>query len=203
MEQLERDSILKNNYLYVKRLFDIIFSVALLALTFPLIIFFMILVRLESRGEAIYKQKRVGYKGNEFTIYKIRSMRNDAEENGAQWAEKEDPRITNIGKIIRKTRIDELPQLISVIKGDMSLIGPRPERRIFIEEFKKDIPNFEDRLLVMPGLSGWAQVNGGYDLSVKEKFELDIFYINNLSFKLDMLIFFKTIFVILKRDGAR
>lgn len=194
---------INTNYLLWKRILDIVVSFPLLVFTSPIIIIFMVLVRFESPGCPIYKQQRIGYKGKEFTIYKIRSMRNDAEKNGAQWAEKKDPRITRIGSFIRKTRIDELPQLITVLKGDMSLIGPRPERKIFIEEFKKEIPNFEDRLLVPPGLSGWAQVNGGYEISPKEKFELDIVYIKNFGFKIDFFIFLKTIRVVFTGNGAR
>lgn len=194
---------INTSYLRWKRVLDITISFPLLVLTSPIIILFMILVLVESPGCPIYKQQRIGYKGKEFTIYKIRSMRNDAEKNGAQWAEKKDPRITRIGSFIRKTRIDELPQLITVLKGDMSLIGPRPERKIFIEEFKKDIPNFEDRLFVPPGLSGWAQVNGGYEITPKEKFHLDLVYIENFGFKIDFIILLKTIKVVFTGNGAR
>ena len=130
-------------------------------------------------------------------------MRNNAEINGAQWADKNDKRITGIGKFIRKTRIDELPQLINVYKGEMSFIGPRPERKIFIDEFLKAIPDFNDRLLVKPGLTGWAQVNGGYEITPQEKLELDMYYIENRSFLLDLKIIFKTIKIIFTGEGAR
>jgi lipopolysaccharide/colanic/teichoic acid biosynthesis glycosyltransferase len=136
-------------------------------------------------------------------IYKIRSMYLDAERNGAVWASDSDNRVTRIGLFIRKTRIDELPQLLNVIKGEMSLIGPRPERPIFYDEFEKEIPNFRDRLKVKPGLSGWAQVNGGYDLTPAKKLEYDLWYIDNISCKIDLIILLKTIGVIVSGNGAR
>lgn len=136
-------------------------------------------------------------------IYKLRSMRLDAEANGAQMAEEDDPRITKIGRFIRKTRIDELPQVINVFKGDMSIIGPRPERPIFVVQFNEEIPGFIERLRVKPGITGWAQVNGGYDISTKEKLDLDMYYINHQSIFLDMKILFKTIKIIFTGEGAR
>ena len=136
-------------------------------------------------------------------IYKLRSMRLDAEANGAQMAEEDDPRITKIGRFIRKTRIDELRQVINVFKGDMSIIGPRPERPIFVVQFNEEIPGFIERLRVKPGITGWAQVNGGYDISTKEKLDLDMYYINHQSIFLDMKILFKTIKIIFTGEGAR
>ena len=130
-------------------------------------------------------------------------MRTDAEKNGPRWAAKNDPRVTRVGKFIRKTRIDELPQLINILRGDMSLIGPRPERPVFTEKFDKEIPGFKKRLLVKPGLTGWAQVNGGYEMTPAEKFELDMFYIQNQSFKMDMQILFRTVWVVVSGNGAR
>lgn len=141
--------------------------------------------------------------GKRFEIIKLRSMRTDAEKNGPQWAAKNDPRVTRVGKFIRKTRIDELPQLINILRGDMSLIGPRPERPVFTEKFDKEIPGFKKRLLVKPGLTGWAQVNGGYEMTPAEKFELDMFYIQNQSFKMDMQILFRTVWVVVSGNGAR
>lgn len=125
------------------------------------------------------------------------------EYNGAQMAEEDDPRITKIGRFIRKTRIDELPQVINVFKGDMSIIGPRPERPIFVVQFNEEIPGFIERLRVKPGITGWAQVNGGYDISTKEKLDLDMYYINHQSIFLDMKILFKTIKIIFTGEGAR
>ncbi|WP_052186810.1 sugar transferase [Thermoactinomyces sp. Gus2-1] len=161
-------------YPIFKRAFEIVFSVALLLFTLPVLVLTMIAIKLESPGPVFYKQERVGLNGKRFEIIKLRSMRTDAEKNGPQWAAKNDPRVTRVGKFIRKTRIDELPQLINILRGDMSLIGPRPERPVFTEKFDKEIPGFKKRLLVKPGLTGWAQVNGGYEMTPAEKFELDI-----------------------------
>jgi putative undecaprenyl-phosphate N-acetylgalactosaminyl 1-phosphatetransferase len=130
-------------------------------------------------------------------------MYQDAEKNGHKWASKNDTRITKVGRFIRKTRIDELPQIINVIKGEMSIIGPRPERPEFINEFLKDIPNFNERLAVRPGITGWAQVNGGYELTPKDKLVYDLFYINHESIKLDFLILLKTIKVMVTGNGSR
>ncbi|EUJ24354.1 sugar transferase [Listeria cornellensis FSL F6-0969] len=157
---------------YTKRLFDLIFAIILLVMTSPIILATVCAVKLESSGQIIYRQRRVGHQGTEFTIYKIRSMEESAEASGAKWAEKNDPRITKVGRFIRKTRIDELPQLWNVLKGEMSMIGPRPERPMFTKEFQVLYPNFTQRLAVKPGLTGWAQVNGGYDISPKEKFKI-------------------------------
>ena len=127
----------------------------------------------------------------------------DAEKDGHKWASENDDRITKVGGIIRNTRIDELPQLVNILKRDMSFIGPRPERPEFVKEFLKDIPDFNDRLVVKPGITGWAQVNGGYSLTPKEKLVLDKYYIENEGFKLDLLILLKTIIVVFTGDGAR
>ena len=190
-------------YNVVKRGIDILFSLVLLIATSPILIISLIIVFLQDFKNPLFSQKRVGIGNEEFIIYKVRSMVYDAEKNGAKWAEKNDMRVTSFGKFIRKTRIDELPQLWNVIKGEMSLIGPRPELEIFYKEFEKTIPNFRDRLQVKPGLGGLAQVNGGYDVTPKEKLEYDLEYIENLSLKLDIKIFFKTIKVVLTGDGTR
>lgn len=190
-------------YRIIKRGFDILFSLALLLVTSPILITSLFIVFLQDFKNPLFSQKRVGVGNREFTIYKVRSMVHDAEKNGAKWAEKNDMRVTRFGKFIRKTRIDELPQLWNVIKGEMSLIGPRPELEVFYKEFEKTIPNFRDRLEVRPGLGGWAQVNGGYDITPKKKLEYDLEYIENLSFKLEAKIFIKTIKVIITGDGAR
>ncbi|WP_279326730.1 sugar transferase [Bacillus kexueae] len=204
-EEISFTSIVENKkrYLFLKRVLDIVIALIALVVAFPIIAFTSILIKLESKGPAFFTQERMGLNGKKFYIYKLRSMRVDAEKDGPQWASKNDSRVTRVGKFIRKTRIDELPQLINVLKGDMSIFGPRPERPVFVEQFSREIPGFEKRLLVKPGLSGWAQVNGGYDISPKEKLEYDLFYIQNMNMKLDFLIFVKTIKVLITGDGAR
>lgn len=182
---------------------NIILSLIGLAIGIPLVIIFGIRIKIEDNGPITYKQERLGKGGKRFYIYKLRSMRTDAEKFGAQWAEKDDPRITKVGRFIRKTRIDEIPQLFNILKGDMSLIGPRPERPQFTEQFNREIPGFINRLAVKPGLTGWAQVNGGYDMTPAEKLVEDIYYIKNRSVLLDFKIIFKTVAVVLTGDGAR
>lgn len=186
-----------------QRVLDIVLSVIGLLIGIPLMVIFGILIKVEDNGPITYKQERLGKGGKKFYIYKLRSMRTDAEKFGAQWAEKDDPRITKVGKFIRKTRIDEIPQLFNILKGDMSIIGPRPERPSFTEEFNQEIPGFINRLAVKPGLTGWAQVNGGYEITPREKLIEDIYYIENRSVLLDLKILFKTIKVVLTGDGAR
>lgn len=190
--------------LRAKRILDLILALILLFFTWPIILLFAILIKLESRGPAFYSQVRTGLNDREFTIYKMRSMVTDAEKQGAQWAKSNDSRITRIGKFIRLTRIDELPQLWNVIKGDMSFIGPRPERPEFNVELEKQIPFFRLRHLVRPGITGWAQVMYAYGASVedsKQKLQFDLYYIKNFSFILDMQIIFKTIRVVLFGKG--
>ncbi|WP_435302722.1 sugar transferase [Ligilactobacillus cholophilus] len=194
----------KNDYLPVKRFFDVVSASGLMVATTPVVLLFGILVKLETPGKMFYTQERVGYMGKRFNVTKLRSMYNDAEkQSGAVWASKNDARVTKVGKFIRKTRIDELPQLWNVIKGDMSMIGPRPERPELTEKFSKEIKDFEQRLRVLPGLSGYAQVHGGYDISPEEKYELDKYYIDHLSMKEDLQIIWDTIRVVLTGDGAR
>jgi len=190
-------------YYIVKRVIDIILSLVALVFATPIIAVVGAAIKLESEGPIIYKQERVGLGGKPFVIYKLRSMYIDAEKNGAQWACKDDPRVTKVGRFIRKTRIDELPQLINILKGDMSIVGPRPERPILTYKFNEEIPGFVNRLQVKPGLTGWAQVTGGYELSPKEKLEKDMYYIENQSLWLDFKIMFKTIFIVFNGDGAR
>lgn len=190
-------------YENIKSSIEFIFSLLLLVIAVPICILACIAIYVELRVNPIYTQKRVGLNGRVFKIYKLRSMYIDAEKDGPKWASENDERITKIGRIIRKTRIDELPQLVNILKRDMSFIGPRPERPEFIKEFIKYIPDFNDRLLVKPGITGWAQVNGGYSLTPKEKLEFDKYYIKNRGFKLDLLILIKTIIVIFTRHGAR
>ena len=190
-------------YSKIRRVIDFIISLLSLVIVIPIILITSIFIMLESPGNPFYVQSRMGFMCKEFNLIKLRSMRTDAEKNGAQWADKNDPRITKVGRFIRKTRIDELPQIFNVLKGDMSIIGPRPERQIFVEEFVKYIPNFPKRLEVKPGLTGWAQVNGGYEILPEEKLELDLYYINNKSLTLDILIILKTIQIVLTGEGAR
>ena len=190
-------------YENIKSSIEFIFSLLLLIIVVPICILACIAIYVELRVNPIYTQKRVGLNGRVFKIYKLRSMYIDAEKDGPKWASENDERIIKVGRIIRKTRIDELPQLVNILKRDMSFIGPRPERPEFIKEFIKYIPDFNDRLLVKPGITGWAQVNGGYSLTPKEKLEFDKYYIKNRGFKLDLLVLIKTIIVIFTRHGAR
>ncbi|MFT8872054.1 MAG: sugar transferase [Sporolactobacillus sp.] len=190
-------------YLPVKRMIDIAGAVIGLLVSAPIILLFAVLIICETPGAPFYVQERVGLNGRAFRLIKLRSMRRDAERFGAKWAEANDPRVTRIGRFIRKTRIDELPQFISVLKGDMSLIGPRPERPMFTEKFNEEIPGFKNRLLVKPGLTGLAQVNGGYDLSPKEKLIYDLEYVRHFSPTMELDILFKTIRIVFTGEGAR
>lgn len=192
-----------DTYLLIKRGFDIVFSAVGIVLAAPVILLFSALIVLETPGSPFYKQERVGKDGKTFGLVKLRSMRCDAEKLGAQWAQANDPRVTRVGHIIRRTRIDELPQLFSVLKGDMSLIGPRPERPYFTEKFDREIPGFKQRLMVRPGLTGLAQVSGGYDLMPQEKLVYDLDYIQRLSPALELMIALKTVRVLLTGEGAR
>lgn len=183
----------------VKRIFDLSMAFIIGILTLPVMGIAAIIVKLESPGPIIYSQDRVGENGKEFKVHKFRSMRNDAEKDGAKWAQKNDPRVTKFGNIMRKTRIDELPQLLNVIKGEMSFIGPRPERMVFIKELEKQIPYYNLRHMVKPGLTGWAQVMYPYGASVEDarrKLEYDLYYIKQHSLYLDLVIMiltFKTV----------
>ncbi len=190
--------------LRVKRVLDLILALLLLSVTWPFLLIFSILIKLESKGPVFYSQIRTGLNDREFTIFKMRSMVTDAEKQGAQWAKSNDSRVTRVGKFIRLTRIDELPQLWNVIKGDMSFIGPRPERPEFNVELEKQIPFYRMRHLVRPGITGWAQVMYAYGASVedsKQKLQFDLYYIKNFSFILDIQIIFKTIRVVLFGKG--
>lgn len=188
----------------IKRVVDIFIAVTVLLLTLPFLLLSMIIIKLESKGPIFFIQERVGKGNKEFKILKFRSMRTDAEKDGPKWASKNDNRVTFYGKIMRKTRIDELPQLINVIKGDMSFIGPRPERQYFIEMLEKEIPFYNLRHSVLPGLTGWAQVNYPYGASTEDAFEklqYDLYYIKNQSLILDIIIVFKTLKVVLGWKG--
>ena len=191
-------------YSFFKRFFDFILSlVAIIILFIPMIIV-GILVKITSKGPILYKQERLGKNGKPFKLVKFRSMRVDAEANGAQWSQGDnDPRITKFGRIMRKTRIDELPQLFTILTGKMSIVGPRPERKVFYDEFEKYIHGFNQRLKVKPGLTGLAQVNGGYDLKPEEKIVYDIEYIKKRSLWLDFKIIIKTVVVVFSHKGAK
>jgi sugar transferase (PEP-CTERM system associated) len=190
-----------------KRFFDIVASLILLVLTLPLVLLGALAVKLESRGPAFYRQRRVGLYGQGFDIIKLRSMRVDAEVGGkAVWAEKDDPRITRVGRFIRKVRIDELPQCWSVLKGEMSFVGPRPERPQFVEDLEAKLPYYAERHMVKRGITGWAQINYPYGASIedsRQKLEYDLYYAKNYSPFLDVLILLQTLRVVLFPDGAR
>lgn len=190
-------------YRFIKRLFDIVScGLALIILAIPMLII-AIKIKAESPGPVIYAQRRVGKDGDIFEVYKFRSMYIDAEARGAQWAQGDDPRVTKFGKFMRRTRMDEIPQFWNIVKGDMSLIGPRPERPAFCEEFEKRIHGWHYRTTVKPGLSGLAQVTGGYDLLPKEKVLLDLEYIENRSLGMDFKVILKTLGIISSGEGAR
>lgn len=193
-------------YLLIKRLVDVLLILCSLPLVIPVMIVTAVLIVLESRGGVFFFQERIGQGGKPFTVYKFRSMCKDSEKSGAQFAQANDMRVTRVGRVIRKTRIDELPQFFNVLKGEMSLIGPRPEQKKFVDEFKKEIPFYDYRHIVRPGISGWAQVVHGYAADTEDtrvKLEHDFYYIKNFSFSLDLLIIFKTIQTMLTGFGAR
>lgn len=195
----------KEKYMYeaFRRAIDILFCIVTLVPATILIAIFSLLIVLDSPGNPIFSQIRVGRRGKLIKIHKLRSMKIDAEANGQKWAEKEDPRITKIGRFIRKYRIDELPQLLDVLKGDMSLIGPRPEVPLLTKKFNEENPGFVTRLMVTPGLSGWAQINGGYDITPKEKWIRDNEYIESRNMKMYIKIFYSTIKTVFTGSGAR
>jgi lipopolysaccharide/colanic/teichoic acid biosynthesis glycosyltransferase len=196
----------ENIYDKVRRVVNFISSILLLVVLFPIGFLFAVAHCVESWGPIFYVQKRIGYEGKTFRMIKFRSMVDKAEQNGPQFAEKHDPRITGIGKLMRRFRIDEVPQLINVLKGDLNLIGPRPERGDFIDMLEKQIPYYKMRLEVRPGLTGWAQVNYPYaGENIEEhlkKLEYDFYYIKNRSLPLDILIMLKTIKTIVSRRGT-
>jgi len=190
----------------VKRLSDILFASVLLLLAMPIMVLTALLIIIESGTPVLYVQERVGRNGRLFNVIKFRSMRTDAEKDGQPiWAQKKDDRTTRVGRIIRKLRIDELPQLYCVLRGDMSLVGPRPERQFFVEQLTNEIPFYAVRHSVKPGLTGWAQVRYHYGATVEdsaEKLQYDLYYVKNHSLLLDMIILFETIAVVLTGKGA-
>jgi exopolysaccharide biosynthesis polyprenyl glycosylphosphotransferase len=191
---------------FLKRQIDVVLTLLALFAFWPMLLLIAVFIKLDSRGPILYTQTRVGYRGKEFRLYKFRSMISDAEKHtGPVWAEKNDKRITRVGKVLRPLRLDEWPQLLNVLRGDMSFVGPRPERPAFVERFRKALPLYNLRLNVNPGITGWAQVKGSYDESiedVKKKLEHDLQYVNDMSLRLDLKIFLKTVLTVLKKQGA-
>lgn len=189
-----------------KRMFDILASGLLLILTLPIIVVFALMVKLDSKGPAFFRQPRVGLFGQTFDVIKLRSMRTDAEKDGVKWAEENDPRITRLGRFIRKVRIDELPQTWSVLKGEMSFVGPRPEVPKFVTDLEEQLPYYAERHMVKPGITGWAQINYPYGASIEDarhKLEYDLYYAKNYTPFLDLLILLQTLRVVLWPEGAR
>ncbi len=191
----------------VKRLFDIFSAVVLILLSLPIMLVTMLLVVLESPGPIFYRQERVGFNGRLFNVVKFRSMRADAEKDGTpRWAAAQDDRVTKVGRFIRKVRIDELPQLFCVLNGDMSMVGPRPERPFFVDQLTRQIPYYAVRQSVKPGVTGWAQVRYHYGATLEdsaEKLQYDLYYVKNHSLFLDIVILFETVGVVLMAKGAR
>ncbi|MCS6830169.1 MAG: sugar transferase [Armatimonadota bacterium] len=186
--------------LVAKRLFDIVFSIVGLLISFPFLLVAAIAIKMSSPGPILYKQERVGKDGKSFYIYKLRTMVRDAEKiTGPVLASKGDPRITTIGRILRATKLDEVPQFINVLWGHMSVVGPRPERPNFVEEYRERIPHYDERHRIKPGITGWAQVMGGYHTTVYDKLRYDLMYLYHMSLWLDLKIILLTIWTVLKR----
>ncbi|WP_136795755.1 TIGR03013 family XrtA/PEP-CTERM system glycosyltransferase [Desulfosediminicola ganghwensis] len=191
---------------FTKRLIDILMAAGLLVIFFPVMLISSIIIKWESEGPVFYLQERVGQNGKLFQVIKFRSMCQDAEKDGAVWAKENDDRVTTFGRFIRKARIDELPQLINVLKGEMSLVGPRPERKVFIDDLAEEIPYYSVRHVVKPGITGWAQVCYPYGASKEDalrKLEYDLYYIKNISIALDFLVIFHTVKTVLFGRGGR
>jgi exopolysaccharide biosynthesis polyprenyl glycosylphosphotransferase len=187
-----------------KRLIDVVVSALVLMAGLPLWLLVAVIIKLDSRGAVLYRQERVGKDGAPFDIIKFRSMQKDAERQGPQWAGHHDPRVTRCGKLLRQIHLDEIPQLINILKGDMSLIGPRPERPVFVQKLSQEIPLYQRRLKVRPGLTGWAQVKQKYDETiddVKKKVQYDLFYIENMSLRMDFKIMLNTAYHVLLGRG--
>lgn len=202
--QVEQSAVVeKPVYQAVKRLFDVVVSaLALLILGIPMLLL-MSVIRADSPGPAIFRQERLGKGGKPFVIYKYRTMQMDAERDGPQWARAHDVRCTKLGRLLRRGHIDELPQLVNVLRGEMSLVGPRPERACFYQEFERYIRGFSQRLQVTPGITGWAQINGGYELLPEEKILFDMEYIRRRSVMFDIRCLLGTVRVVFRHDGAR
>jgi sugar transferase (PEP-CTERM system associated) len=198
---------LKQRHWLFRQSVSALLALTLSILTLPLIPIIALLIKLTSRGPVLYRQKRVGLRGRVFDCYKFRSMRADAEaDSGATWASDEDPRITSVGKFLRRSRLDEIPQIWNVLRGDMGFVGPRPERPEFVQQLSEQIPYYNVRHAVRPGITGWAQINYGYGSSVeeaKEKLRFDLYYIRNVSVTLDLLIVFNTVRAVAIGRGVR
>ncbi len=214
VELLHGDYLLDNNLfrlvlgkhrLWQKRVMDLCLALPLLLLTLPIWLITALAIKLESPGPIFFRQRRTGLFNKEFDILKFRSMRQDAEKDGARWASRNDSRITRVGQFIRKTRIDELPQLLNVLKGDMSIIGPRPEREVFIQDLEKHIPFYRFRHMVKPGITGLAQVKYTYGASIEDamyKHRHDIYYIKHQNWWMDMKILLRTIKIVVTGQGV-
>jgi lipopolysaccharide/colanic/teichoic acid biosynthesis glycosyltransferase len=188
-------------YLVLKRLFDILCSFCIIVALLPWCVLIAVIIFIDSPGNPIYVQERVGKNGKKFMILKFRTMVKNAEEDGAMWALEDDSRCTSSGKILRKYRIDEIPQLLNIFLGHMSFVGPRPERQVFYDHFETYIHGFSNRLSVTPGLTGWAQVSGGYYLEPEEKIRYDMEYIEKRSLLFDLKILFKTVKLVVTSKG--
>ena len=188
---------------YIKLPQDIILALLGLIILSPVMLIVALLVCIKLGTPVIFKQERLGKNGKPFIIYKFRTMYMDAEKYGPQWAERIDWRCTRVGRLLRKTRLDELPQIWNILRGEMSIVGPRPERAYFYDQFETYIHGFSNRLVVKPGLTGWAQINGGYDLKPEEKIVFDMEYIDKQSFMLDMKCILRTVKLIFTHEGAR
>ena len=193
----------RRRYLIAKRCMDVAGAVIFLLLLWPVMLLIALLIRLDSLGPVIYRQERLGLYGRPFIMYKFRTMCPDAEPDGPCWASVTDCRCTRAGRFLRRTHLDELPQLWNVLRGEMSLVGPRPERKFFYLQFQQQIPEFPRRLSVKPGLTGLAQINGGYDLSPEEKIRYDMEYIHEQSLVLDLFCLIKTVRLLFTQEGAR
>lgn len=186
-----------------KRMFDIVVSLIVLVVLFLPMCVVAVIIKIDSKGPVIFKQDRVGKNGKEFAMYKFRTMYVDAEKDGPKWADEKDSRCTRVGRKLRLCRIDELPQFVNVLKGDMSIVGPRPEREYFYNIFEEYIHGFSQRTSVTPGITGWAQINGGYGLLPEEKILYDLDYIKNRSLSFDLLCMYKTVKVVFTHEGAQ
>jgi sugar transferase (PEP-CTERM system associated) len=189
----------------IKRMLDVVIACAGLVLLSPLMLIVAILIKIDSPGPVFYRQLRVGLRGNSFMIAKFRSMRQDAEKNGPRWATENDPRVSRVGRILRKSRIDELPQLLNVLRSEMSLVGPRPERPVFVQELRDRIPYYDIRHTVKPGVTGWAQVRfryGSSEADAHTKLQYDLYYVKNLSVLMDLRILIQTVRVVLLGEGS-